>query len=162
MQEAGKANRTFAYQKQNIFENENEIDFNVENEYEIEKENENFFENEMHMTMPTPKTSVRRDDEDLAPVSSLVAKKIQMKESGRLLRSLFDSGGTGCMIHANALPLGACPAMLDTPKEIKTIEGTFNAKRRAYLEDVFLPEFDKTKRVDGIWAYAFDTPRLPA
>ena len=62
------------------------------------------------------------------------------------------------MIHSSALPVGACPELLHKTLDLTTIEGTYKANRRVYLEDITLPEFDKTRRIDGVWVYVFDTP----
>eukprot|EP00957_Ditylum_brightwellii_P203205 15333638-Ditylum_brightwellii.AAC.1 len=41
---------------------------------------------------------------------------------------------------------------------MQTIAGNFNTSREVNLREILLPEFDKTKRIDGITAYVFDAP----
>ena len=36
--------------------------------------------------------------------------------------------------------------------------GQFQANRKVYLREIVLPEFDKTRRADGLEAYVFDSP----
>jgi len=61
-----------------------------------------------HVGIPVPQQDTPpAENVDLSPTSLLVCKLIGGKESSKLLRVLFDSGGTKTMIHRRILPVGA-------------------------------------------------------
>eukprot|EP00957_Ditylum_brightwellii_P019351 1459699-Ditylum_brightwellii.AAC.1 len=62
------------------------------------------------------------------------------------------------MIHARALPPNASHVVNSESSSILTIAGTFESKRMVKLTDIALPEFGKTKRIDQLNAYVFDSP----
>ena len=93
----------------------------------------------------------------MVPVSLFAANTIQKKESRSLLRAMFDTGGSHTMIHAKVLPPGAVP-LTQEKRSFKTIAGNFLSGRLVYLDNIVLPEFDKTRRIDGINAFVFDEP----
>ena len=95
---------------------------------------------------------------DTIPTTLLIAKSIQHKESKRLLRVLFDSGGTNTLIHSGCIPLGATPSLLTERQSLQTIAGTFLSKRQVGLQELSLPEFDSKKRISGVNAFVFDSP----
>jgi hypothetical protein len=66
--------------------------------------------------------------EDLIPSSMLIAQQINNNASSRLLRVLFDSGGTTSMINKRALPKGCVPTILEKPVSSKSIMGSFQSK----------------------------------
>ena len=102
--------------------------------------------------MPKPE---RRD---LIPSILLMCRSIQQQESKRLLRVLLDSGGSHSLIHSSVLPKGATPLVLNNVRNVNTIMGSYQANRKVYLRDLVLPEFDKTKRIDGLETFVFDSP----
>jgi hypothetical protein len=59
--------------------------------------------------------------EDLIPSSMLIAQQINNNASSRLLRVLFDSGGTTSMINERVLTKGCVPTLLKKPVLSKTI-----------------------------------------
>jgi hypothetical protein len=120
--------------------------------------NETGWWNDCYVRIPTPKTTVSVQ-KDWVPLSLLISRSIQGVESRRLLRVLFDSGGTNILIHSKCLPKGASPVVLkDGPTKLKTMAGDFVSTPSTYLKDLVLPEFDKTRRVEGIRAFIFDAP----
>jgi hypothetical protein len=71
---------------------------------------------------------------DFVPSSLLIARSIQGVESKRLLRVLFDSGGTNTLINSSCLPRGATPRrLIDGPTKLKTIAGDFLSTRSVAL-----------------------------
>jgi hypothetical protein len=58
------------------------------------------------------------------PMSFMVARSIGNHTSMRLLRVLFDSGGSCTWINARALPRGCTPMLLDQPTSSLTLAGT--------------------------------------
>ena len=89
----------------------------------------------------------------------MIARTIQHTESRRLLRVLFDSGGSHTLIHSRCLPKGCSPIVNQTgAQSLQTIAGSFVSNRKVYVKELVLPEFDKTKRIDGIEAFVFDSP----
>ena len=131
---------------------------------EIEKEKENITSDdedwwrECYVGIPTPKTQARRRQNEV-PTTLAVVKYIQNFESKRLMRVLFDSGGSHSLIHSSCLPPGACPSLLpEGKKALQTIAGTFQSQREVYCKGIALPEFNKTRSVDGVSCFVFDAP----
>ena len=92
----------------------------------------------------------------MAPMSFLVARTINEKISMRLLRALFDSGGSATMIHERCLPKGCIPTLLTNNVTSTTIAGNFVSERYVYLKEITLPEFDRNKKIDGQGAFVFN------
>ena len=107
--------------------------------------------------VPVPKAK-STDSKDLIPCSMLLSRTINDVPSMRLLRVLFDSGGTATMIHRRALPRGCVPSLLDKPITSTTVEGTFTTKTSVRLKGIQLPEFDQNKQIDDQGAFVFDGP----
>ncbi len=61
----------------------------------------------------------------LAPMSFMVAKKNDEKISMRLLRVLFDSGGSATMIHDQCLPKGCNSPVLTSNVILNTVAEIF-------------------------------------
>ena len=57
--------------------------------------------------------AVEPKEKEWAPVSLLLCSTVQNVGSKRMLKVLFDSGGTGCLINQRALPMGANPIVSD-------------------------------------------------
>lgn len=96
---------------------------------------------ESHETfIPVPKAKL--PDEDLVPCSVSLCRNANGQTSSRLLRVLFDGGGTGTMIHRRVLPKGCAPTVLNNPITTKTIEGDFMTRLSVEMKDILLPEFD--------------------
>jgi transposase InsO family protein len=91
-----------------------------------------------------------------APMSFIVAKTINGKTSMRLLRALFDSGGSATMINNRCLPRGCEPTLLTTEITSNTIAGNFVSDKCVQLCEITLPEFDRNKKIDGQGAYVFN------
>ena len=70
---------------------------------------------------------------------------------------LLDSGATGCWISSTRLPpniQGKTVAEVTS----QTLAGTFTSNQEIQLEQVMLPEFFKTRRIDLVQAKIFTTP----
>jgi hypothetical protein len=61
------------------------------------------------------------------------------------------------MISSRMLPEGATPS-LEMGRTFKTIAGNFFSGRSVSLSDIVMPEFDKTRKIDGIKAFVFGKP----
>ena len=94
-------------------------------------------------------------EKEWAPVSLLLCSTVQNVGSKRMLKVLFDSGGTGCLINQRALPMGANPIVSDK-ETLKTIAGNFVVNRKVYVRDIILPEFSKSRQVDGHEMFVFN------
>ena len=90
-----------------------------------------------------------------APMSFIVAKTINGKTSLRLLRALFDSGGSATMIHERCLPKGCQPTLLTNYVTSNTIAGNFTSEKCINMEEITLPEFDRNKKIDRQGAFVF-------
>ncbi len=84
----------------------------------------------------------------VAPMSFIVAKTINGKTSMRLLRALFDSGGSATMIHERCLPKGCQPTLLSNNVTSNTIAGNFTSDNCVHMKEITLPEFDRNKKVE--------------
>eukprot|EP01082_Thalassiosira_pseudonana_P010583 g9231.t1 g9231 contig36:162528-164371(+) len=107
--------------------------------------------------VPTPK-QLQSQSKDIVPATLMIAQKVQGQQCPRLLKVLLDSGGGATLFHRSCLPRGATPRMLPEKKEMKTILGTFIPNNEVLLEDIQLPEFDKSRKVDFVNAFIFDEP----
>ena len=108
--------------------------------------------------IPTPKIA-RTKQSNVSPTAPMMARTIQGHESKRMLKVLLDSGGTKTMIHEKCLPPGATPALLTSGSQrFRTTAGEFTTNRSVHCKDVILPEFDETRRVDGIECFVFNQP----
>ena len=112
---------------------------------------------EHHTVIPTPKTIVPKRI-DLVPTTLAACRTIQNQESKRVLTVLLDSGASHTVIHSSCLPVGATPVVMTEKRKLETIAGSFDSTRSVFLRDIVLPEFDKTRHVDGVGAFVFDTP----
>ena len=107
--------------------------------------------------VPTPK-QLQSQSKDIVPATLMIAQKVQGQQCPRLLKVLLDSGGGATLFHRSCLPRGATPRMLPEKKEMKTILGIFTPNNEVLLEDIQLPEFDKSRKVDFVNAFIFDEP----
>jgi hypothetical protein len=112
-----------------------------------------FTEKDVTYQVPTPKSAPR----DLVPSSVSVARTIQGQRSERLLKVLFDSGGTKTFINKRCLPRGATATLLKNPLQGFTAAGRLMANRAVLLRDIILPEFSRSNKIDKQWAYVFDS-----
>ena len=99
-----------------------------------------------------------KEETGKTPITLVAAKQIQRQDSKRLLYALLDTGGSHTMIHARVLPKGATPSVMETQRNFKTIAGNFATTRSVHLSEIVLPEFDKTRQIDGVSAFVFDQP----
>ena len=92
------------------------------------------------------------------PITVLIAQRVQQKP---LMNSpflcLLDSGATGCWISRTRLPQNI---QGKTVAEVtsQTLAGTFTSNQEIQLEQVMLPEFFKTRKIDYVQAKIFTTP----
>ena len=126
---------------------------------EMEREDLKYIWNEAYVGAPVPKVmkSARTQPTDLVPHTLMVIKTIQNQESRRILRVLFDSGGSHTMIHRRALPLATATTKTNQ-QNCQTIAGTFQSNETVRLRHCTLPEFSKTKSLYGKIAQVFDSP----
>jgi hypothetical protein len=121
---------------------------------------DDFEENEAFKFSPrvVPKQQPSERPSDVVPSSIAVVRTIQNQASARLLKVLFDSGGTRTFVNAKCLPKGATPTVIRQPLHGITAAGRFTCNRMVELKDIVLPEFSRSKRIDGQWAFVFDAP----
>ena len=60
------------------------------------------------------------------------------------------------MMHKRCLPRGAMPEGLKQTKAFNTVVGVLQTEQKVWLNEISLPEFDKTKTVNSQEAYIFD------
>ena len=62
------------------------------------------------------------------------------------------------MMHERCLPPGANPSLIPNgAKHVNNIAGLMNISRKAYLQEISLPEFDKSRKIDGADVYVFNS-----
>jgi hypothetical protein len=76
--------------------------------------------------------------QDSVPTRFLIARTINDCISMRMLRVLFDSGGTGCQFHSRVLPKRCTPRLLKNPIRSTTVAGTIESKAVVYMKDIVL------------------------
>lgn len=86
----------------------------------------------------------------------MVVKAIQGKSCGRILRVLFDSGGSKSMMNRRILPGGATLNPADSRIQMNTIMGTYSPLGTAIMEDMRLPGFDKNRIIAEHEFHVFD------
>ena len=118
--------------------------------------NDSTLDQQQNTTIDT--TSALNDAPSNIPSSLLTCKSIHTHESRRLLKILFDSGGSHTMIDSSCLPVGVNPTLLPNPTQMQTIAGSINTNRYVRLSEISLPEFDRSKIIDGNVALVFDSP----
>ena len=126
------------------------------------EEEEKYIWTESFVGAPAPKVSMRSRggssrNQDLVPQTLMTVKSIQGKESRKILRVVFDSGGSHTMIHRSSLPLGT-QAVKTEAQRCQTIAGIHTSSETVRLRDCHLPEFSKTKTLHGKIAQVFDSP----
>ena len=91
------------------------------------------------------------------PTTTLFPRKIQHKENIYLMKGLLDPGGNTTLIKRTSIPPGIQPEREET-KSMNTAAGVFKINQKVYLSQIYMPEFNKTHKINGIWAYVFDAP----
>ena len=86
----------------------------------------------------------------------MVVKDIQGKACSRLLRVLFDSGGSQSMIHRRVLPRGSRINTESDRKLMRTLAGTYAPLGTADMHGMRLPAFDKNRVIDQHTFHVFD------
>ncbi|KAL7530913.1 LOW QUALITY PROTEIN: hypothetical protein ACHAXR_008651, partial [Thalassiosira sp. AJA248-18] len=108
--------------------------------------------------VPAPKRARTEAAPNLMATSVMVVGLIQNHTSGKLLRVLFDSGGTKTMIHRRALPPGVNPMLLTERMTMSTLAGVYESGGKVMLSRLRLPELDKNRIVDKQEALVFNSP----
>ena len=87
----------------------------------------------------------------------MLVSSIQGKATARVLRVLFDSGGTGSMAHRRVCPPGT--EVTPTPtRQVNTLAGHLSSSGKIEIQGMRLPEFDRNRVIDSHEFGTFDTP----
>jgi transposase InsO family protein len=106
------------------------------------------------INIPVPKKAKL----DSVPCSFMVAQEIGGKRSNVLMRTLFDSGSQANLIHKSAIPPDVRLEALGAQQQLNTIAGQYSSSYKVPIKDIALPEFDRHRKIDGAYAFVFDTP----
>jgi hypothetical protein len=106
------------------------------------------------INIPVPKKTTL----DSVPCSFLVAQEIGGKRSNVLMRTLFDSGSQANLIHKSAIPPDIKLEALDTQQQLNTIAGQYSSSYKVPIKNIALSEFDRHHKIDGAYAFVFDSP----
>jgi hypothetical protein len=137
-------------QKQ-LFEQTNKNAYDLEAIYHTFFAEESIFNHDIYTNeSETPyvnKPSVLGDN-DLVPSSLLITRTIQNTRSLQPFKTLFDPGSDNTFIHERCLPPGATPIVTGTNTG-RTLASTFTTTRLAQMENIILPEFHRSRKVDS-------------
>ena len=78
----------------------------------------------------------------------MVVKDIQGRACSRLLRVLFDSGGSKSMLHRRILPRGATIDQTQGKQLMQTLAGNMAALGTVHMRGMRLPAFDKNRIIE--------------
>lgn len=112
----------------------------------------NSFVTHTHNTSYSPPK--KRQDIDLIPCSLSIINSIQKTLTSLPLQVLFDSGSDNTFVHEHSLPPGATPRVIKKLSG-QTLAGLLSTSREVELQQLLLPKFSRSARVDEQHAYAF-------
>jgi len=123
-------------------------------------DNDNWWKqmDKVHNTQINETETNQTETHNTIPSSLLVCNTLQQHESRQLFKVLMDSGATHSMMHARCLPPGATPTLTKHERKINTIAGNLHSNRTVYMEKIVLPEFDRSRKIDGLTVHLFDSP----
>ena len=104
-------------------------------------------------------TDVNIIQQDLLPISLLVPIYIQNIPNHKVLKALFDSGGTISLIHEWILLPNIVP-LIGLTQNFTTLAREFQSNRQVLLEKIVLPEFKHTTYIDNQQCQVFSGPCL--
>ena len=86
----------------------------------------------------------------------VIVKNINGHTSPRLLKCLFDTGGSTTMANARILPRGASITPIQSASICNTIAGNYQPMGKLKCQDLRFPEFDQNLVVDEVDCLVFD------
>lgn len=86
----------------------------------------------------------------------MVVKDIQGRASSRLLRVLYDSGGSKSMCHRRVIPRGARLNQNEDRTLMRTLAGTYAPLGTVNMKGLRLPAFDKNRVIEEQEFHVFD------
>lgn len=107
-----------------------------------------------------PDLVMTTDDKGRAtPMAScvMVARSVQGKTCSRLLRVLFDSGGSKSMWHRRAIPRHATITPQSSKMQMRTLAGNYSPLGTIEAKDLRLPAFDKNRVINDHEFHVFDS-----
>ena len=103
------------------------------------------------------KAEEEKKDKDLIPMSIALVSTIQKQPHERPLLVLFDSGSKGTWCNGKALPKGVIGKKVESITG-STMAGTFKSNQEVSIGELILPEFHRSRRIDGVKARIFHAP----
>ena len=96
----------------------------------------------------------------MTPMDSavMVIKDLQGRPCSKLLRVLFDSGGSTSMIHRKAIPKGTRLNQTQSRTLMNTLAGPYAPLGSATAKGMRIPAFDKNRVIDQHEFLVFDSP----
>ena len=95
---------------------------------------------------------------DTVPTTIAIPTTIQNEPNTQLLQCLFDTGGSHTIINKRALPKDAKPTSVSTIIQARMAAGLFQMKDYVSIDNMILPEFSKSFKINSIMAYIYDVP----
>ena len=87
----------------------------------------------------------------------MVVKEVQGRSCSRLLKVLFDSGGSKSMCHKRVMPKGICIDQPKTKSLMRTLAGTYVPLGTIRMKGMRLPAFDKHRVIAEHQFHVFDS-----
>jgi hypothetical protein len=97
---------------------------------------------------------------DTVPCTIMQVRMIQDHEMRKPLLILFDPGSTKSYIKQSVLPPGATPRLHRELQTAITLSGESKMNRSVILEDIILPEFTKSLRMNRSEMWVFNNPEV--
>jgi Retroviral aspartyl protease./Reverse transcriptase (RNA-dependent DNA polymerase). len=97
------------------------------------------------------------ENEDLVPTTLIMPLIIQKTPNQRLLTCLFDSGSSNTIIKRERLPSNVTPKTLQFPIHSNTIMGQQEIKNYVEIENIVLPEFSCSNKIEKAQVYVIDS-----
>lgn len=98
-----------------------------------------------------------KEDDDLVPTTLIIPLKIQNIHNDKLMICLLDSGASDTIIKQDRLPINVVPKVLQSPIISNTLIGQQKIKTYVQLEDIILPEFPHSCKIEQAKAYVVDS-----
>ena len=87
----------------------------------------------------------------------MVVRDIQGKNCSRLIKVLFDSGGSKSMCHRRILPKGARINQPEVRSLMRTLAGTYSPQGTVRMGGIKLPAFDKHRVIENHEFHLFES-----
>ncbi len=104
-------------------------------------------------------TELDDKNEDAFPEGNILIKMMNGRAVNTFALCLLDSGSTVTLLNQRALPSGVIPKV-GKAQAFTTTQGTYSAQNHVQSEEIFFPDFCKTRFLPKIQMRLFNSTRL--